>query len=190
MSNLLEIYTEYTPNPESLKFVTNRMLLPGDSADFDSAENAGDSPLALALFELPFVNRVFINNNYVSVTKSVKKEWIDLKNEVQEIIANHINAGKSIIESSYSATNGNEITEEDSELVKGIKQSLEQYVKPAVEMDGGAIQFKEYDEGKVTVMLQGSCSGCPSSMVTLKAGIEGLLKRLHPEVQEVVAEEA
>lgn len=189
MQGIVEIYTEFTPNPESIKFVSNRMLLPGESADFESKVEASESPLALDLFELDYVKRVFISNNFVTVTKDPAMDWVEVKDPIRLQIKKWLEDEKEIVTAKFHSVNGNEISSEDSELIQGIKKSLEQYVKPAVETDGGAIQFKKYNEGVVTVLLQGSCSGCPSSTVTLKAGIEGLLKRLHPEVESVVAEE-
>jgi len=183
LNEVITIYAEATPNPASMKFVANRMLLPNDSADFRTAESAADSPLARALFELPFVNGVFIMNNFVSVTKNEDLEWFDLIPDLRSFLQEWLEAGKEIVNPKKALSE-----EEETEIERKIRQLLEDHVRPAVEMDGGAIDFKSFEEGVVTVTLKGSCSGCPSSTMTLKAGIENLLKRMVPEVIAVEAE--
>ena len=184
------VYTEATPNPETLKFVTNKMLLPTVSADFPDEKSAKESPLAMELFGFPFVKGVFIASNFVTVTKTEDQEWYGLIPSLREFIKDYISTGKEIVSENWirvkkieTGSTGGESTEDK------IKAMLEKYVRPAVEMDGGAIIFKSFEEGVVTLQMQGACSGCPSSTVTLKAGIEGLLKRMVPEVQEVIAEQ-
>jgi len=191
------LYFEDTPNPESLKFVTNRMLWRG-TADFKEQALAEEwSPLAKMLFEQPYCKGVYISNNFVTVTKEFNYEWEDLKYKLKELIKNYIEEDGVLIKDGFQeamdkieAERGDsyDYSEADADIVKKIKELIETYVKPAVEMDGGNIAFKHFDKGIVTVILQGSCSGCPSSTVTLKAGIEGMLKRMVPEVEEVVAE--
>jgi len=191
------LYTEQTPNPESLKFVTNRMLYKG-TADFREEGLAQEwSPIATALFELPYVKGVYVCNNFVTVTKEFNYAWEDIMLKLKEFIKAYIEDGKDIIKDGFAEAMekieaergaGYEYSEDDAELVKKIKDLIDTYVKPAVEMDGGNIEFKSWNKGIVTVVLQGSCSGCPSSSVTLKSGIEGMLKRMVPQVQEVVAE--
>ncbi len=191
------LYTEQTPNPESLKFVTNRMLYRG-TADFREEELAREwSPLGAELFELPYVKGVYICNNFVTITKEFNYGWEDIMLKLKEFIKNYVEEGKDILKDGFEEAMakieeergaGYEYTEDEAEMVSKIKELIDTYVKPAVEMDGGNIEFKHYNEGVVTVILQGSCSGCPSSTVTLKAGIEGMLKRMVPEVKEVVAE--
>jgi Fe-S cluster biogenesis protein NfuA len=181
--NLVTIYAEATPNPESMKFVSSSMLLPNDSADFRTAESAVDSELAKALFEMPFVKGVFIMNNFVSVTKNNDYEWFDLIPDLRQFFQEWIQDGKSIVSPKKQLS-----AEEETEVERKIRQLLEDHVRPAVEMDGGAIDFKSFQNGIVTVQMKGSCSGCPSSTMTLKAGIENLLKRMVPEVQAVEAE--
>lgn len=190
------LYTEQTPNPESLKFVTNRMLYRGN-ADFREAEGAKEwSPLATALFEFPYVKGVYICNNFVTVTKEFSYAWEDIMLKLKEFIKGYIDDDNVIIKEGFeeekirreSTSVGEQYTGDEAELVQKIKELIDTYVKPAVEMDGGNIEFKSFDSGKVTVILQGSCSGCPSSTVTLKAGIEGMLKRMIPEVTEVISE--
>lgn len=191
------LYTEQTPNPESLKFVTNRMLYKG-TADFREEELAQEwSPIAAALFELPYVKGVYVCNNFVTVTKEFNYAWEDIMLKLKEFIKKYIEDGGELVSEGFAAAMAKieeergvsyQYSEDDAEIVQKIKELIETYVKPAVEMDGGNIEFKAFDKGIVTVILQGSCSGCPSSTVTLKSGIEGMLKRMVPEVQEVVAE--
>jgi Fe-S cluster biogenesis protein NfuA len=189
---VISIYTEMTPNPETMKFVANKLLYPGKSIDFPDVESAGPSPLAMELFSFPFVKSVFIASNFVTLTKTPETDWDDVKPSIRQFLKEYLEEGKVVINEDEVATvqqpGSNIVLSEDGDVVKRIKELLENYVKPAVEMDGGAIQFKKFEEGVVTLMLQGSCSGCPSSMITLKAGIEGMMKRMIPEVQEVVAE--
>lgn len=190
------LYTEQTPNPESLKFVTNRMLYPNNTADFREEELAKEwSPLAEALFEFPFVKGVYIANNFVTITKEFNYSWEDIMLNLKEFIKTYIQDGKIVVKEGFEAIKKEmeaqamqEAGDEHPELSQKIRELIDTYVKPAVEMDGGNIEFKSFKEGKVHVIMQGSCSGCPSSSVTLKAGIEGMLKRMVPEVQEVVAE--
>jgi Fe-S cluster biogenesis protein NfuA len=197
VKNPIMIYTEQTPNPESLKFVTNKMLYKG-TADFREEELAKQwSPLATALFEMPFVKGVYICNNFVTISKEFNFGWDDIMLKLKEFIKAYVSDNKTIISDGFAEAMaakeeeegvGYQYTGEEAELVKKIKELIDTYVKPAVEMDGGNIEFKSFDKGIVTVVLQGSCSGCPSSTVTLKAGIEGMLKRMVPEVTEVVSE--
>ena len=191
------LYTEQTPNPESLKFVTNKMLYKG-TADFREVESAREwSPLAVELFDFPYVKGVYICNNFVTVTKEFNYTWEDIMLKLKEHIKAYVAEEKEIMNEGFEAAMkakeeemgiGYQYTGEQADLVKKIKELIDTYVKPAVEMDGGNIEFKSFDDGIVTVILQGSCSGCPSSTVTLKAGIEGMLKRMVPEVKEVVSE--
>ncbi|PSR11019.1 MAG: NifU family protein [Bacteroidetes bacterium] len=191
------LYTEQTPNPESLKFVTNRMLYRG-TADFREQELAQEwSELGTALFEMPFVKGVYISNNFVTITKEFNYAWEDIMLKLKEFIKNYVQEEKGIIKEGFTEAMAEleaergasyEYSDDDAELVAKIKELIDTYVKPAVEMDGGNIEFKHFRAGVVTVILQGSCSGCPSSTVTLKSGIEGMLKRMVPQVQEVVSE--
>lgn len=190
------IYTEQTPNPESLKYVTNRMLHKG-TADFDTATLAQEwSPLAAALFEIPYVKRVYICNNFVSITKEFNYAWEDVMLKLKEFLKSWLEENDMVVKPGFEEVQTEMESKrlekaysgDDAEIVKKIKDLIDTYVKPAVEMDGGNIEFKSFEAGVVTVTLQGSCSGCPSSTVTLKSGIEGMLKRMIPEVQEVVQE--
>ena len=189
---VISIYTEMTPNPETMKFVANKLLYPGKSIDFPDVETAKPSPLAIELFGFPFIKSVFIASNFVTLTKVSDTEWNDVIPTIRQFLKEYLEEGKVVINEDEVASiipeSSNLVLADDDDVVKRIKELLENYVKPAVEMDGGAIQFKSYEDGVVNLMLQGSCSGCPSSMITLKAGIEGMMKRMIPEVKEVVAE--
>ena len=189
---VISIYTEMTPNPETMKFVANKLLYPGKSIDFPEASAAEPSPLAQELFGFPFVRAVFIASNFITLTRTTPAtDWQEVIPSIRQFLKEYLEEGKPVIdESKVPEIKSDEVvlTGDESDVVKRIQEILENYVKPAVEMDGGAIQFKSFKDGKVNLMLQGSCSGCPSSMITLKAGIEGMMKRMIPEVQEVVAE--
>ena len=192
-NTIVSIYTEMTPNPETMKFVANKLLYPGKSVDFQNEESASASPLAMQLFAFPFIKSVFIASNFVTLNKTDDTEnWEDVIPSVRQFLKEYLEEGNVIINEEELAARKTESTNEihidDGDVVKRIKELLENYVKPAVEMDGGAIQFLSYENGRVNLMMQGSCSGCPSSMITLKAGIEGMMKRMIPEVKEVVAQ--
>lgn len=180
------IYAEQTPNPETMKFVFNKMILPDEAEDYPTKEKANASPLAKSLFEFSFVNGVFVMNNFVTITRSPETEWHEITPIVKEFLKAYVEAGEPI---SYKSDKSN-IEGADNIIVAQILDILDTYIKPAVENDGGMISFKSFNEesGLVTVELKGSCSGCPSSTVTLKRGIEGLLTRMVPQVKEVVAE--
>ena len=191
------LYTEQTPNPESLKFVTNRMLYRG-TADFREEELAQEwSPLATTLFEFPYVKSVYICNNFVTINKEFNYSWEDIMLQIKDFIKQYVEEGGTVVKDGFEAAMAAieaergasyEYPEEDAEIVTKIKDLIETYVKPAVEMDGGNIEFKSFNAGIVTVIMQGACSGCPSSTVTLQSGIEGMMKRMVPEVQKVVSE--
>ena len=196
-------YAEMTPNPNTMKFVSNRWLvLNGKSYEFLATQRIGSpSPLAEKLFNFPFVNGVFISANYVTITKSDAIEWQDIMMELRDFISNFMNTENAVAINqdfldqetpSEPQTNGDNTsskisTKDLNDFELKIVEILEEYIKPAVENDGGAIEFDSYVDGVVKVILKGSCSGCPSSTVTLKHGIESLLKSMLPEVKEVVA---
>jgi len=186
----INIYLESNPNPNSLKFVVNYMLLPeGVSFDFPDEESAANAPLAQKLFQnFDFVTRVFYMSNFITVAKTDDKEWIEIQNELKYFIQDYLKEGKPLLLEDLMREKETEDVD-SSEMDQRIKGILDEYVRPAVEQDGGAISFHSYENGIVKLLLQGSCSGCPSSMITLKAGIENLLKRLLPEVKGVEAEE-
>ncbi len=193
-NSVVSIYTEMTPNPETMKFVANKLLYPGKSIDFPDETSAKPSPLAQVLFAFPFIKSVFIASNFITLTKTAGTEdWMDIIPTIKQFLKDYLEEGKEVINEAEilnmkTGTGSNEVSADDDDVVKRIKELLENYVKPAVEMDGGAIQFKSYENGTVNLAMQGSCSGCPSSTITLKAGIEGMMKRMIPEVKEVVAE--
>ncbi|MFY7861757.1 MAG: NifU family protein [Chitinophagales bacterium] len=187
----LEIYFEQTPNPESLKFVTSQLLLPNILIDRKRGESTNEFPLGEALFEkFDWISGVFVSNNFVTISKNSTNDWYELMHDVKAYLAMFLENKLEIVTRSYLDSQilekVNNATDESTE--GRIKELLDKYVKPAVEKDGGFIAFKSFDDGIVTLSMQGSCSGCPSSQVTLKSGIEGLLRRMVPEVIEVVAE--
>ncbi len=185
------IYTESTPNPNSLKFVTNKALLLNDSVEFQNTNETNEAPLAKVLFGFEGVTNVFISNNFVTITKQEELLWTEMMIPIKDFLKKYIDEDGIILNDNFvklAKTASNEITDTDTDVEIRIKGALEKYVKPAVEMDGGNISFVKFVDGKLTLQLQGSCSGCPSSIVTLKQGIENLLKRFVPEVKEVVAE--
>lgn len=192
------IYAEMTPNPATMKFVANNYLLPPEkSVEFLSqAEAKGFSPLAEELFNFPFVKGVFLAANFVTVTKNEALSWDFVQVELRDFIRNYIADGNEILirfpepkPVSVKAEEGQPAKEyAPSEYDDAIRDLLDEYVRPAVESDGGAIEFVNYKEGTVTVVLKGACSGCPSSTATLKGGIEQILKQHLPDVKEVVAE--
>lgn len=175
----ISIYLESNPNPNSLKFVVNEMLVPeGMSFDFPTPGSAQEAPLAQELFMYPFVERVFYMSNFITVTKKEDVEWLEIQSTLRDHIQKFLESGKLILE---KKENGSAPVEEETETIKKIKTILDEYIRPAVEQDGGAITYHSFQEGIVKVTLQGSCSGCPSSTVTLKAGIENLFMRMMPE---------
>lgn len=193
------VYAESTPNPKVMKFVANRAIIQGDSVEFMNIDEAKNSPLAMKLFHFPFVREVFIAKNFVSLTKYDAMEWEDVVMEVREFIREYLAEGGVVVHE-VEEVQEKETPKESTETVAPINQQelgevetrivdiLDEFVKPAVESDGGNIRFMSYEEGVVSVLLQGACSGCPSSTVTLKQGIENLLKKMLPTlVKEVVA---
>jgi Fe-S cluster biogenesis protein NfuA len=179
----INVYTESTPNPATMKFIVNKLLING-SADFATKESAEKSPFAKELYKFSFVNGVFFASNFVTITKTDGSEWNDVEPIMKEFVKGAVESELKIqLEEQSEETNF-----EGSETEVKIQQILHDYVRPAVEQDGGAISYRSFTEGVVTVELRGSCSGCPSSTITLKAGIENLLKRMVPEVTEVVSE--
>jgi Fe-S cluster biogenesis protein NfuA len=179
----INVYTETTPNPATMKFIVNKLLING-SVDFATRESAEKSPFAKELYKFSFVNGVFFASNFVTVTKFEEDNWDDLLPILKEFVKGAVEAELKVQEEEQAEQGDFE----GSDIEVKIQQILHDYVRPAVEQDGGAITYKSFGEGVVTVELRGSCSGCPSSTVTLKAGIENLLKRMVPEVTEVVSE--
>ena len=190
------IYAEMTPNPSSMKFVANKHILIDATVNFFSqAEAKGYSPLAEELFNFPFVKGVFISANFVTITKMETLNWDFVLMDLREFLKNWLTEGKDVL-IRMPEPKPVESTKVDmpkkvyapSEFDQAIVDLLDEYIRPAVEGDGGAIDFRSYEDGVVTVLLKGSCAGCPSSTATLKGGIEMLLKQYIPEVTSVVAE--
>ncbi len=193
----ITVYAEVTPNPATMKFVASKKIV-GAAYEFKNIDEARMSPLAMELFQLPFVKEVFIDENYVSVSKYEVAEWEDITLELRELIRNFIAQGKEIVLGNAKSA-GKEDTKETTAVTveenlddtsREIIDILEEYVKPAVASDGGNILFKSYEQetGRVNVILQGACSGCPSSTFTLKNGIETMLKNMMGDkINEVVA---
>ena len=194
----ITVYAEMTPNPDVMKFVVNKVLNPGAPLDYSSSDDPSNSPLAGAVLNFPFVENVFISNNYISVTKNDKIDWDMVVMETRNFISDYLRDDKEIIKE--EALQPHAIKEEQLKEKKGedvkfnistgeldekIIDALNEYIRPAVENDGGSIDFVEFKDGIVQVALRGACSGCPSSTVTLKQGIEGLLTRMFPQVKGV-----
>jgi len=178
------IETEGTPNPATLKFLPGRYVMGTGTADFASPVAAERSPLAMALFDLPGVARVFLGGDFITVTKTDETSWHALKPQVLASIMDHFVADRPVIEG--GATDLDEdVAPEDEEVVAQIKELLDTRVRPAVAGDGGDIVFRGYREGVVRLHMQGACSGCPSSTATLKHGIENMLRHFVPEVVAV-----
>jgi Fe-S cluster biogenesis protein NfuA len=177
-----------------MKFVANRYLLESGWVEVDrKSANLQEVPLALKLFDFPFVERVYISQNFVTITRHSHEEWLEINPILKEFIQSYVEAGLPVailVQPDVAGVDANAADEGESETIQRIRQILREYIQPAVEQDGGAIRYKSWDPqtGVVAVTLQGSCSGCPSSAITLKAGIENLLKRMLPEVKEVVAD--
>jgi Fe-S cluster biogenesis protein NfuA len=194
------VYAESTPNPKVMKFVVNRAIVTGDSVEYMNIDEAVDSPLATKLFHFPFVKEVFIARNFVSITKYETMEWDDLVMEIREFIRDFLSGGGLVLKEKLEAPQPKDATPTEpldvqlepsidlDEVETRIVEILDEYVAPAVESDGGNIKFISFKEGTVSVLLQGACSGCPSSTITLKQGIENILKKMLPTlIEEVVA---
>lgn len=178
------IQTEETPNPQTLKFIPDgQAVLEKGTAEFKSQKQAATkSPLALQLLEISGVEAIFFGSDFITVTKNSENDWTQIKAEVLATIMDFYVSGKPIM---FEQKNTEEQGSDDSEVVKQIKELIEVKVRPAVAMDGGDIIFHSFEEGIVRLVLKGSCSGCPSSTITLKNGIENMLKHYVPEVTSV-----
>ena len=180
------IQTESTPNPATLKFLPGQTVLEAGTADFPSADSAGKSPLAARLFAVSGVVGVFFGNDFVTVTKDAAVEWDHIKPAILGAIMEHYQSGQPVIDAGEAQSSGHaEHSGEDSDIVDQIKDLLDSRVRPAVAQDGGDITFHGFDRGVVYLHMQGACAGCPSSTLTLKMGIENLLRHYIPEVTEV-----
>lgn len=180
------IYTEITPNPASLKFVVDRILIKSGTADFPTVEDTEDAPIAKKLFDFRFTERVFIGKNFITISKSDDFQWEEVIPSVKDFLKAYFVSGQEILTGKYLNVE-EETPEEETEIDQRIRTILNDYVRPAVAGDGGDIIYQGFDDGIVKLKMQGSCSGCPSSTATLKVGIEGLLTRMVPEVKSVEA---
>lgn len=184
------VYAESTPNPAVMKFVANKTLV-SQTIEFKTSDQASPSPLAQELFRFPFVKEVFLDANYISITKTENEQWEDRVMELREFIRAFIASGQTLLELDTPKDNENNTSKDPktySPIEAEIISILDEYIKPAVASDGGNIQFDSYDENEksVRVLLQGACSGCPSSTFTLKSGIETMLKDMLPSKVETV----
>jgi len=179
------IHTEDTPNPLTIKFLPGKEVMKIGTADFRKKELSENSPLASRLFEVDGVDGVFLGSDFISVTKKKDEEWFSLKPSILGKIMEHFASGDEVI--ILNSSDKEEVDSDESDTVQQIKKLLETRVRPAVAMDGGDIQFESFEDGVVTLLMKGACSGCPSSTATLKMGIENMLRHYIPEVQEVRA---
>lgn len=181
----VEVSLEFTPNPNTLKYVVNRTLLASGAANFPTKESAERSPLAKRLFSVLGVTAVMVGRNFVTVTKGNEGDWEGLNRGVNDTLKDHLGKNLPVVDESV-VTSGP--TGQGTGVIEDkIREILDREIRPAVAMDGGDITFEKFENGVVYLYLQGSCSGCPSSTATLKMGIENRLKEAIPEVQEVVS---
>lgn len=195
-----------TPNPNTMKYVANTPLVPeGITLELGAGDDLSNYPLVARLFSFPFVERIFITGNFVTITKTAAIEWDDVTMELREYIVNYLTSGNPVVlnPEKLIPKSAEDVPDEDespienfthvlpqNEIEAKIVEILEEYIQPAVENDGGAIHFKSFDieKGQLAVTLKGSCNGCPSSTATLKHGIENLFANMLPQVKQVVAE--
>lgn len=178
------IQTETTPNPDAIKFIPGSPVAPGGSYDFRDVASADKSPLAQRLFKIVGVTGVYLGHDFVSVTKGEGDDWNTLKPRVLAAIMDHYLSGLPAVDVAAQPVQSNE---DEDEVVKQIRDIIDDRVRPAVAMDGGDIVFDRFENGVVYLHMRGACQGCPSSTATLKSGIENMLKHFVPEVQEVQA---
>ena len=181
------IQTEQTPNPQTLKFLPGKVVMDEGTAFFQNIDKTSNSPLAKKLFDVDGVTGVFFGSDFITVTKNDSLDWQVMKPLILGAIMDHFNSGEPTINNETNDKGEKSLLEnsEDSDIVKQIKELLDTRVRPAVAMDGGDIVYDNYEDGIVYLHMQGACSGCPSSMATLKMGIENMLKHYIPEVKEV-----
>lgn len=182
------IYTEITPNPASLRFVVQgASLVKAQGYDFPSPEEAVKSPLAEKLFRFSFTKGVYVGQNFLTLTRHDGFTWEEIIPQVKGLLKSFLENGEHVLAFPEVEPETHAEGVEEDEVVKKIKKLLDENIRPAVAMDGGDVVFESYEEGKVKLKMKGSCSGCPSSTMTLKMGIQGLLTRMVPEVKEVEA---
>ena len=180
------IQTEQTPNPQTLKFLPGRVVMKNGTAFYQNIDEASNSQFAIRLFGVDGVDGVFFGSDFITVTKAVDLDWQVMKPLILGAIMDHFNSDQNVVdEISPKTENSLSNGEEDTDIVKQIKELLDTRVRPAVAMDGGDIVYQSFKDGIVYLHMQGSCAGCPSSTATLKMGIENMLKHYVPEVKEV-----
>jgi len=186
----ITVYSEMTPNPVTMKFVLNFLLIEeeGENIEFRIKEKAEVSPLAKKIFEFPFVVGVFIASNFITVTRDESCEWYEVIPEIKELIKTQLATGEPLLTGELIIEETEVQVNISGDIEQKIISLLDEYIRPAVEGDGGAIHFKSFESGTVTVMLKGACHGCPSTNTTLKQGVENLLRRMLPEVEKVITE--
>ncbi len=190
MTTPITVYAEMTPNPVTMKFVLNFLLIDeeGESIEFRTKEKAVISPLAKKIFELPYATGVFITSNFITVTKDESCEWFDVIPEIKELVKAKLAQKEPLLTSDFIKEESEAPINISGDIEQKIISILDEYIRPAVEGDGGAIHFKSFENGAVTVMLKGSCHGCPSTNTTLKMGVQNLLREMLPEVKTVITE--
>ena len=182
MNKEIKIHTEGTPNPNALKFVLSKVILESGSANFPDKTSSSNSPLAQKLFEVPSVKEVFFGRDFITVSKVPESEWDDIYDSVLKIINNHFESGEQVLLKSETIS-----LKGSNDIEQKIHEILDAQIRPAVASDGGDVIFDSYKDGILKLHLQGSCSHCPSSIMTLKVGIESMLKKAIPEIKEVVS---
>ena len=181
------IQTEQTPNPQTLKFLPGRVVMKEGTAFYQDIKETDNSPFAKRLFQVEGVTGVFFGSDFITITKNEPLDWQVMKPLILGAIMDHFNSDDLTIEEDKLSkdTNLSSIKDDDTDIVKQIKELLDTRVRPAVAMDGGDIVYQSFEDGIVYLHMQGACSGCPSSTATLKMGIENMLKHYVPEVKEV-----
>ena len=182
MNEKIKIHTEGTPNPNALKFVLSKVILESGSANFPDKKSSANSPLAQKLFEVSSVKEVFFGRDFITISKAAESAWDDIYDSLLKVINNHFESGEPILlkaeTTSLKGSNG---------IEQKIHEILDAQIRPAVASDGGDVIFDSYKDGILKLHLQGSCSHCPSSIMTLKVGIESMLKKAIPEIKEVIS---
>jgi len=190
MTTSIEVYAEMTPNPVTMKFRLNFLLIDeqGESIEFRTKEKAAISPLAKKIFEFPYVTGVFITSNFITITRDESCEWFEVIPEIKELIRAKLALKEPLLTSDFIVEELEAPINISGAIEQKIVSILDEYIRPPVEGDGGAIHFKSFENGVVTVILKGSCHGCPSTNTTLKMGVQNLLREMLPEVKTVITE--
>jgi len=182
MNEKIKIYTEGTPNPNALKFILDTVILESGSANFPDKKSGSSSPLAQKLFELPCVKEVFFGRDFITISKTPESSWDNIYDSLLKVINSHFESGEQILLSSEKTA-----VKSSNKIEQKIHEILDTQIRPAVASDGGDVIFDSYKDGVLKLHLQGSCSHCPSSIMTLKVGIESMLKKVIPEIKEVIS---